>query len=88
MNLAKAAKAVNFKAKICKSWNSKSQDGIELKTYIEYGFCDGFNVHDIYNKYPQFQQYDKKTVYNAVVRFRKKLENELDNRKYLKDGCK
>ena len=77
----------SFNANVSKSWNSHSQDGIELKVYVEYGFIDGFGINDILNKYPQFKPYDRRTVYNAVARFRKKAEKDLEDRGNLKNGC-
>ena len=81
-------RTVNFTATVNKAWNIQSQDGIELKTYIEMGFCEGMNAPSIINKYPQFNGYCRKTIYNTVCRLRKKSAENLDSRKGLKDGSK
>lgn len=78
----------SFRVRVAKSWSSNSQDGKELRTYVECGFVDGYGINDILNKYPQFLPYDRKTVYNAVIRYRKKAEENLDARGNLEEGCK
>ena len=83
-----AARPVNVTAQLFKAWSIHSQDGIELKVYIEMGFCDGYAVPDIVIKYPQFNVYDRKTLYNTVNRLRKKANENVENRGGLKDGCK
>jgi len=77
-----------FNTNVSKAWNSNSQDGIELRSYVELGFCDGFGINDLLNKYPQFNAYDRKTVYNAVGRYRKTAEKNLDDRANLNQGSK
>ena len=51
-----------FRSRVPKSWSSHSQDGIELKAYIELGFCENFGINDILHKYRQFEGYDRKTL--------------------------
>ena len=80
--------AAAFKVRVAKSWSSNSQDGKELRTYVECGFVDGYGINDILNKYPQFTPYERRTLYNAVVRYRKKAEENLEARGNLSEGCK
>ena len=47
MTQSPVARAANFKSKVTKPWKSHSQDGVELKAYIELGFCDRFKVAQI-----------------------------------------
>lgn len=86
---ANATKTVNFGTnRVCKPWSSQSQDGKELKVYIELGFVDGFKINEILHKYPQFNAYDKKTISNTVTRWRDALSKNLESRQNLANGCK
>ena len=77
-----------FRSRVPKSWSSHSQDGIELKAYIELGFCENFGINDILHKYRQFEGYDRKTLYNAMKRYQNQAEKNRDNRMNLSNGCK
>ena len=81
-------KPTGLRASMPKSWSVYSQDGIELRAYVNLGFCEGYNVNDLINKYPQFAGYDKKTLYNCVTRLRKQAEEQRKLEKDQSDGCK
>ena len=87
--VANATKTVNFgNNRLTKPWSSQTQDGKELKAYIELGFVDGYRVNDILQKYPQFNVYDKKIISNTVTRWRDALAKKLESRQNLAYGCK
>ena len=48
---------------------------------------DGFGINDILNKYPQFEAYDRKTIYNTIGRYRRAAERTREDRGNLKFGC-
>lgn len=83
------AKKSTHKAVVSKPWSANSQDGLELKAYVELGFCQGFNAAQLCNKYPQFNAYCNKTLYNTLYRLRNNATSIAENRKNMKkDGCK
>ena len=65
-----------------KSFSFRSQDGKELKIYLETGcISPEMKVRDIIQKYVQFMKYDQKSFSGALSKEKSRLKGNIMNRK-------
>ena len=70
-----------------RQWSANCQDGIDLKTYIEYGCDEGLSMTLLKEKYPQFKKYNPSTFSSAVQNCRKSINAQVANRKSVACKC-
>ena len=61
-------------------WNASSQDGKELKIYMETGCCDNLSPAQLRMKFPQFNKYFYSTFNSAFHNAKKALNKQLEDR--------
>jgi hypothetical protein len=68
------------------NWSCKSQDGRELKYYVDGGCCDDMEPKKVRVKFPQFAIYTSSTFCSALSNCRKTRNDTVRNRS--KKNCK
>ena len=66
-----------------RQWSANCQDGIDLKTYIEYGCDEGLSMTLLKEKFPQFKKYNPSTFSSAVQNARRSMNAQIHNRKQV-----
>ena len=66
-----------------RKWSSTCRDGLDLKTYIEYGCADGLTLAMLREKFPQFQKYNPSTFSSAVQNCKKGMNAQVHNRRQV-----
>ena len=69
-----------------RQWQSASQDGNDLKVYVEYGCDENLTPALMKTKFPQFQKYNPSTFSSALQNCRKSMNSQIHNRRQV--NCK
>ena len=62
-----------------RQWHSTSQDGKDLKIYVEYGCDEDLTPTLMKTKFPQFQKYNPSTFSSALQNCRKSINAQVHN---------
>ena len=69
-----------------RQWSANSQDGRDLKIYIEYGCDEGLTPTMLKEKFVQFKKYNPSTFSSALQNCRRAMNAQIHNRRQV--NCK
>ena len=69
-----------------RQWSSNSQDGRDLKIYVEYGCDESLTPTMMKEKFVQFKKYNPSTFSSALQNCRRAMNTQIQNRRHV--NCK